>query len=98
MSLEKDKAYFRGGYDILAELIEFCGMFPDRVPSKNGVQTWLVDASIKWISIARENGMWEDEAQNLLSCRDCGTTEAVNEIGLCPFCEEDREIEEEEED
>jgi len=33
----------------------------------------------------------KEEDPNLLSCRDCGTTENVNEVGLCSFCEEDRE-------
>jgi hypothetical protein len=30
-----------------------------------------------------------------MTCVDCGTTENVNEVGLCSFCEEDREQQEE---
>ena len=30
-----------------------------------------------------------------MTCRDCGTTENVDDTGLCAFCEEDEIIEEE---
>ena len=54
---ERLKEFYRGGDNALERLIEHCGLFPDRLPSKNKLQSWLIDARKEWRIEASENGM-----------------------------------------
>ena len=54
---EKLKEFYRGGDNVLERLIEHCGLFPDRLPAKNDLQSWLIDARKQWRTEASENAM-----------------------------------------
>lgn len=53
---ECDRAYYRGGDDLLKELIEYCGEFYNRLPKKNQLQKWFMECRSNWRTRALENG------------------------------------------
>jgi len=53
---EKRRLYFQGGDEALEQLIEYCGLFYNRLPAKNKLQSWLIEARKNWRTIALENG------------------------------------------
>jgi hypothetical protein len=81
----------------MSDFIEFLNTFVSLILFSVGVVLVLYPLVVlRDVIIGRKNAKKRTESDSVfMMCVDCGTTENVNEVGLCSFCEEDREQQEE---